>query len=293
MNKEALQTRVLDDPKISIYPCGRKDIAGGLIDRRVLATLLYLRLSGLDPTVTSLHCGHSFLTTSGNVSEHSSGTAVDIAKVNGIPIVGHQGKGSITDITIRRLLLLQGNMKPHQIISLMTYKGADNTLSLPDHYDHIHVGFRPLYGPNAKLGKQLAAILKPGPVDQARRPPQRDPEPDRLRHAVEVRAEGQGAPRARRRLAPPRVPAPSPSSSWTCRACSGRATAATSCASTPTARPPTSSCSRPSAPRSPGAAVAPPAPQGARARLGARARRGAGHTGERRVRRVGHRRASR
>ena len=37
-------------------------------------------------------------------------------------------------------------MKPHQIISLMTFKGADNTLSLSDHDDHIHVGFHPLYG---------------------------------------------------------------------------------------------------------------------------------------------------
>jgi murein DD-endopeptidase MepM/ murein hydrolase activator NlpD len=162
MSKEALETRVLADPKIDIYGCGRKDIEGGQIDRRVLATLLYLRLSGLEPTVTSLHCGHSFLTASGNVSEHSSGTAVDIAKINGIPIIGHQGKGSITDITIRRLLLLQGNMKPHQIISLMTYRGTDNTLALPDHNDHIHVGFRPLYGANTKLGKQVRAILKPG-----------------------------------------------------------------------------------------------------------------------------------
>jgi hypothetical protein len=32
-------------------------------------------------------------------------------------------------------------MKPHQIISLMTFKGADNTLSLPDHDDHIHIGY--------------------------------------------------------------------------------------------------------------------------------------------------------
>ena len=63
--------------------------------------------------------------------------------VNGIPIVGHQGPGSITDVTIRRLLLLQGSMKPHQIISLMTFPGADNTLALPSHYNHIHVGFRP------------------------------------------------------------------------------------------------------------------------------------------------------
>ena len=26
----------------------------------------------------------------------------------------------------------------------MTYPGADNTLSLPDHANHVHVGFRPM-----------------------------------------------------------------------------------------------------------------------------------------------------
>ena len=71
------------------------------IDRRVLATLEFLAASGLKPTVTLAQCGHSYLTTSGNVSEHSTGTAVDIAAINGIPILGHQGPGSITDITIR------------------------------------------------------------------------------------------------------------------------------------------------------------------------------------------------
>jgi phosphoribosylpyrophosphate synthetase len=34
-------------------------------------------------------------------------------------------------------------MKPHQIISLMTYQGADNTFAMADHADHIHVGFQP------------------------------------------------------------------------------------------------------------------------------------------------------
>jgi hypothetical protein len=53
-------------------------------------------------------------------------------------------------------------MRPHQIISLMTFEGADNTLALPDHDDHIHVGFEPLYGTNSKLGRQLSSILKPG-----------------------------------------------------------------------------------------------------------------------------------
>jgi hypothetical protein len=128
----------------------------------VLATLEFLAASGLKPTVSSLHCGHSYRTTSGNVSEHSTGTAVDIAAINGIPIIGHQGPSSITDMTIRRLLTLQGAMKPHQIISLMTFDGADNTLSMADHNDHIHVGFRPQLAAGTKLGGQLNAVLQPG-----------------------------------------------------------------------------------------------------------------------------------
>src|SRR6201999_3040644 len=161
MSKETLMQRVLADPRVEIYRCGRQDIQAGAIDRRVLATLEFLVASGFKPTVSALECGHSYLTDSGNVSEHSSGNAVDIAAINGVPILGHQGAGSITELVIQRLLTLQGTMKPHQIISLMTFDGADNTLSLPDHADHIHVGFQPLYGANTKLGRQLSAILKP------------------------------------------------------------------------------------------------------------------------------------
>jgi hypothetical protein len=159
MSKEQLQRAVLADRRLDLYTCGRRDVAVGAIDRRVLATLEFLTASGLKLTVTSLECGHGYYTSSGNVSEHSSGNAVDIAAVNDIPIAGNQGAGSITDITIRRLLTLQGTMKPHQIISLMTYPGTDNTLALPDHADHIHVGFRPLG--DLLGGRRLQAILKP------------------------------------------------------------------------------------------------------------------------------------
>jgi hypothetical protein len=161
MSKESLGQRVLADPNVQIYGCGREDIRTGQIDRRVLATLEFLVASGLKPTVSSLQCGHSYLTASGNVSEHTTGTAVDIAAINGVPILGHQGAGSITELAIQRLLTLQGTMKPHQIISLMTFKDAANTLALADHADHIHVGFRPFYGANAKTAKQVEAILKP------------------------------------------------------------------------------------------------------------------------------------
>jgi murein DD-endopeptidase MepM/ murein hydrolase activator NlpD len=143
MSKRGLTTRVLADPRIEIYACGRDDIRAGAIDRRVLATLELLAESDLSPTVSSLSCGHSRMTTSGNVSEHATGSAVDIAAINGVPILGHQGPGSLTELVVLRLLALDGPMKPHQIITLMQFAGADNTVAMADHADHIHIGWRP------------------------------------------------------------------------------------------------------------------------------------------------------
>ena len=158
--KPLLEKRVLSDPRVDVYPGGERDIRTGQIDRRVLATLEYLAESGLEPSVSSLKGNHGYFTASGNVSEHSSGNAVDISAINGVPILGHQDPGDVADQTVKRLMLLQGTMQPHQIISLLDY-GA-NTMALPDHANHVHVGFHPLFGSNAKLGRQTASILKPG-----------------------------------------------------------------------------------------------------------------------------------
>jgi hypothetical protein len=161
MSKDVLAQRVLANPRVEIYGCGRRDVQAGQVDRRVLATLEFLSASGFKPTVTSLKCGHGFFTSSGNVSHHSSGNAVDIAAINGIPVTGHQGEGSITELAVQRLLTLQGTMKPDQIITLMKFDGTDNTYAMADHHDHIHVGWQPLYGTNSKLAKQVNAVLKP------------------------------------------------------------------------------------------------------------------------------------
>jgi hypothetical protein len=172
-SKTQLVHQVLTDPRISIYECGRQDIAAGNIDQRVLATMEYLADNGFRLTITALYCGHSKFTTSGYVSEHYTGDAMDIADVNGIPIAGHQGPGSITEAVIRTLLQLHGNMRPHQVISLMNLGGP--SFSLPDHWDHIHVGFYPrpgdinYRGASASSGgaigsasQQLDSLLKPG-----------------------------------------------------------------------------------------------------------------------------------
>jgi len=122
----------------------------------VLAVLEYLVAKGYRLTITSLKCGHGYLTSSGNVSAHSYGSAVDIAAVNGIPITGHQGPGTITEAVIKDLLLLQGAMRPAQIISLMDL--GPPTFILPDHYNHIHVGYT--FSTSGNLS-QLGEMLKP------------------------------------------------------------------------------------------------------------------------------------
>jgi soluble lytic murein transglycosylase-like protein len=157
MSKGELERAVLSDPGIDIYACGRQDIASGTIDKRALAIIAFLSRVGLRPTVSALRCGHSEMTVSGSVSEHATGDAVDISAINGTPIAGHQGAGTITDLTIRALLTLQGEFVPHQIISLMKYPGAPNTLAMAEHWDHIHVGFRP-----------VAAELRLSPVAAAK-----------------------------------------------------------------------------------------------------------------------------
>ena len=157
LSKAQLQDRVLADERIELYDCGRADIRSGQIDRRVLATLAFLSESGLSPSVSSLRCGHSYHTKSGNVSEHSSGNAVDISRINGIPVLGHQETGGIADQTVRRLMQLQGAFAPHQVISLFAIGGP--TIAMADHADHIHVGFRPA-GTGAT--GESEPVLKPG-----------------------------------------------------------------------------------------------------------------------------------
>lgn len=145
LSKSQLELAVLSDPGIDLDPRARHEIAAGAIDRRVLAVLSFLSRSGLKPTVSALRRGPSQLTRPGKVAALATDTggAVDISRVNGIPIAGHEGSGTITDTTIRALLTLRGEFAPSQIVSLMKYPGAANTLATREHANEIHVGFQP------------------------------------------------------------------------------------------------------------------------------------------------------
>jgi murein DD-endopeptidase MepM/ murein hydrolase activator NlpD len=157
MTGPQLERRVLADGRIRIYDQGRRDISEGAIDRRVLATLEYLAESGLSPTVSSLRSGHSKLTASGNISYHWIGNAVDISEINGTPILGHQQPGGVADQAVQAILRLQGAMRPAEVISLLNYGGP--SFALPDHDDHVHVGFAPAPGEEG-LGHARGAKLR-------------------------------------------------------------------------------------------------------------------------------------
>ncbi len=144
-SKPQLQRQVLRDPGIRFAAkCERGDIQAGQVDRRVLATLEFLSVSGLRPTVSALSCARP--AGAGNAVAGSAGEAVDISAVDGIPIAGHEGPGEIADVAVRRLLRLQGTMKPAQIASSISYPGTDNTLSPPGQRGLIQIGFQPISG---------------------------------------------------------------------------------------------------------------------------------------------------
>jgi hypothetical protein len=140
ISKSQLQRDILSDPNIAMPACSRREVASGVIDKRVLAVLTFLSRSGLKPTVGTLRCDRAY-GASGFVPPQHLGDAITISHINGVPIASHQGSGSVTDTTIRTLLTLRGEFVPRQIVSLMRYPGAANTLARADHGDYIEVDF--------------------------------------------------------------------------------------------------------------------------------------------------------
>lgn len=137
--KPTLQNKVLRDPRLSIYPAGRLDVAMGRIDVRVLVLLEYLAESHGSVTVSSLFSGHRLYSRPGVVSAHVYGLAVDVAALGGSPIAGNQDASGLTAKAVRNILLLPAELQPRQVISLLGLGGP--SFPLADHWDHIHVGY--------------------------------------------------------------------------------------------------------------------------------------------------------
>jgi hypothetical protein len=143
-----LAQRVLDDDRINLAS-GYGDVAGGHVDPRVLALLLYLAETHGEVTVSCLISGHSrFVAQTASekkrkaprrVSAHAYGRAVDISSIGGVPVIGNQQPGGIVDRAVRGILSLPSALQPSEVISLLDLSGP--SFRLPDHGDHLHIGF--------------------------------------------------------------------------------------------------------------------------------------------------------
>lgn len=138
-SKPALQARVLNDPRLSIYSGGRHDVSAGRVDVRVLVVMEYLADTYNQVTVSCLISGHKLYARPGVVSAHIFGRAADIAALGGTSIAGHQGPGSLTEGAVRNILLLPPEVFPRQVISLEGLGGP--SFALANHWDHIHIGY--------------------------------------------------------------------------------------------------------------------------------------------------------
>jgi Transglycosylase SLT domain len=169
-SKEQLEQQVLSDSGIHLAVCGRQDIQTGQVDRRVLATLEFLSVSGLHPTVSSHQCSHVAAASAANAAETSAGDTIAITAVNGTAIADGSDPthpSSIAEITIRKLLTLEGTMKPSRIVSLTSYPGAANTFAAPGQDSSIRVEFAPLLGEaqsanEARSARAFSSAITPG-----------------------------------------------------------------------------------------------------------------------------------
>jgi hypothetical protein len=168
-SKSQLQEQVLRDPGVRLAPCESGAVRADQVDRRVLATLEFLSVSGLRPTVSAASCARAAGPVgAGNAVGSPAADTLDISAIDGTSIEGHEGPGSIADIAVHRLLRLQGTMKPEEIASGLSYPGTDNTVTLPTHRGEIQVSFEALaggpLGPGGHAGKASIARASGSPL---------------------------------------------------------------------------------------------------------------------------------
>ncbi|MGH2911129.1 MAG: hypothetical protein ACRDJ3_01490, partial [Solirubrobacteraceae bacterium] len=166
LSQGELERAVLADPGIQLGACDRGQVAAGKVSRETLALLVYLSRGGLKPTVGELRCGRAVYTSKGLITVFPAAGTLDIAAINGVPIAGHQGVGTVTDVTIRTLLTLKHRYAPKRIVSLMQYPGSPSTLAAPDHSTFIQIVLpgrgRRSSGATKTVGANLArAAAKP------------------------------------------------------------------------------------------------------------------------------------
>ena len=117
------------------------DIQSGAVDPRII-NLIGAISQQHTITISSLRSDHSKLTSSGNVSNHYYGRAMDISAIDGVPCTNVSPDGPCGMIA-RQLGALPPGQEPTELIYCWDPDGPANPngFAQADHCDHIHVGF--------------------------------------------------------------------------------------------------------------------------------------------------------
>jgi soluble lytic murein transglycosylase-like protein len=117
------------------------DIQSGAIDPRII-NLLGAISQQHTIRISALRSDHSKFTTSGNVSNHYYGRAMDIAAIDGVPCTNVSPDGPCGTLA-RQIGALPPGQEPTELIYCWDPDGPANPngFAQADHCDHIHVGF--------------------------------------------------------------------------------------------------------------------------------------------------------
>lgn len=117
------------------------DLQSGAIDPRILNILAAISQSHTI-RISALRSDHSKLTSSGNVSNHYYGRAMDIAAIDGVPCTDVSPDGPCGTIA-RQLGALPPGQEPTELIYCFDPDGPANPsgFAQADHCDHVHVGY--------------------------------------------------------------------------------------------------------------------------------------------------------
>jgi murein DD-endopeptidase MepM/ murein hydrolase activator NlpD len=138
-SKTQLEQQVPRDRGIHLPVCERHLIADGRGDRRVLAALEFLSVSGLEPTVSARSCAPPRGVLTGAPAAIGVGGFVDISAIAGARIAG---AGAAVAAAVRKLEELQGVMRPLQVASAARLPGLHG--ASPEYRGVLHVAFDPL-----------------------------------------------------------------------------------------------------------------------------------------------------
>ena len=116
------------------------DLTSGAIDPRIVG-LIGAITQEHQLTISALRSDHSEYTTrAAYVSNHFFGRAMDIAAVDGVSCTDTAIDAPCANLA-RTLAYLPAPVHPTELIYCFDVDGPGEAFALPDHCDHVHVGF--------------------------------------------------------------------------------------------------------------------------------------------------------